>query len=206
MSHKFEAEYRELVVPYAPGRDSRQRILIPDHKLEKIRTLARQIAEAKAGEAHHIIDGASEYKRQYTGLLGEAALEEYFGIDIIDHSVGSSNAYNSADLRKIGLDIGVKTVEVWKFPIVHKHPIRPELICVKRKENEVIFFGYASKNVLARYQTDRFILDRQLKQRGTKSAFYGFSQLIPIDSLEKLKEVYHAERNGGLHHGILENL
>ena len=197
MSHKFEEEYRRYVVPYAPNINSNRRIIIPEYKVEKVRALAEKIASAKVSEEHHKIDGTSEFKRQYTGLLGEAALEEFFGIDIIDYSVGNSNDYNVADLRKIGLDIGVKTVEIWKFPIVHKRPYRPELICVKRKENEVVFFGYANMEVLERYQTDDFILDERLKQRGTKSAFYGFSELIEIDSLKTLKAVYRREKRGG---------
>ena len=197
MSYKFKEEYERLVVPYAPDIGSKRRITIPEPKVEKVRALAERIASAKVGEEHHKIDGGSEFKRQYTGLLGEAALEEFFGIDIIDYSVGNSNEYNVADLRKIGLDIGVKTVEICKFPIVHKRPYRPELICVKRKENEVVFFGYASMEVLARYQTDDFILDGRLRQRGTKSAFYGFSELIEIDSLKTLKAVYRKEKKGG---------
>lgn len=194
MTHKFEKEYKAYVVPYAPGKNSSKRIIIPDEKIERIRLLAEQIASAKVNEKHHKIDGASEYKRQYTGLLGEAALEEFFGIDIIDYSVGNSKEYNVADLKSIGLDIGVKTVEIRKFPIVHKVPYRPELICVKRRENEVVFFGYASTEVLREYQTDAFILDENLKKRGTKAAFYGFSELIPVDSLEALREVYKNQR------------
>ena len=93
-------------------------------------------------------------------------------------------------MKKIGLNIGVKTVEIWKFPIVHKKPYRPELICVKRTDNEVLLFGYASMDILRRYQTDDFILDRNLRQRGTKSAFYGFSELVEINSFKELKSVY----------------
>lgn len=190
MKHSFEAEYKKFVVPYAPPINSNRRITVPDDKVDKVKDLARRIAEAKATEAHHLIDGMSEYKRQYTGLLGEAALEEFFGIDIIDYSVGNSNTYNVADMKKIGLNIGVKTVEIWKFPIVHKNPYRPELICVKRTDNEVLLFGYASMDVLRRYQTDDFILDRNLRRRGTKSAFYGFSELVEINSFKELKSVY----------------
>lgn len=190
MKHKFEEEYKQFVVPCAPPTGSNRRIIVPEEKLRRIQLLAERIAAAKSVEHHHQIDGVSEYKRQYTGLLGEAALEEFFGIDIIDYSVGDSRKYNVADLKKIGLDIGVKTVETWKFPIVHKVPCRPELICVKRKENEVVFFGYASREVLETYQTDAFILDENLKRRGTKAAFYGFSELIPVDSLDALKQVY----------------
>ena len=198
MKHSFEAEYNKLVVPYAPPINSNKRIIVPNQKVEKVKSLARRIANAKAVEAHHLIDGLSEYKRQFTGLLGEAAIEEFFGIDIIDYSVGNSNTYNVADMKKLGLNIGVKTVEVWKFPIVHKTPYRPELICVKRKDNEVLLFGYASMDILRKYQTDDFILDRNLRQRGTKSAFYGFSELIEINSFDELVSTYKKFDKGAI--------
>ena len=191
MKHKFKEEYEKLVVPYAPAKDSSKRIIIPQAKIEKIEKLAKQIADAKTQEKHHLIDGLNEYKRHYTGLLGEAAIEEFFDIQIIDYSVGSSNIYNIADMKKIGLNIGVKTVEVWKFPIVHKEPPRPELICIKRTSNEVLLFGYASKSVLSQYQTDDFILDPNLKARGTKSAFYGFSELLDVNNLNELISIYN---------------
>ncbi len=191
MKHTFKREYEELVVPYAPPVDSNRRIIIPEAKLERVKDLAKRIAEAKQNEEHHLIDGQKEYKRQLTGLLGEAAIEEFFGIEVIDYSVGNSNTYNVADMKKAGFNLGVKTVEVWKFPIVHKNPRRPELICVKRKENEVVFFGYASKSVLSEFQTDDFILDEHLRARGTKSAFYGFSKLQKVDTLDELIYVYN---------------
>ena len=103
MKHKFEDEYKKLVVPYAPDTDSSRRIIVSDAKIKKVRALARKIALAKSCEEHHKIDGENEFKRQFTGLLGEAALEEYFGIDIIDYSVGDSKEYNVADLKKLVL-------------------------------------------------------------------------------------------------------
>jgi hypothetical protein len=189
----FEAEFERLVIPYAPSIDSGRRIILPEEKIDRIRQLATEIANAKVTEAHHRIDGGNEFKRQFTGLLGEASLEEFLGIDIVDYSIGDSNNYDVADLNRSGLDIGVKTVEDWKFPIVHKNPIRPELICIKRDNNEVLFFGYASVDTLRKYQTDEFILDRRLRQRGTKASFYGFSELIPINSFEELQSVYNKE-------------
>lgn len=196
MKHNFENEYKKYVVPFAPDIESPQRITVPQDKITKIERLAKRIAEAKSIEKHHLIDNRSEYKRQYTGLLGEAAIEEYFGINIIDYSVGNSNIYNIADLNKVNLNIGVKTVEIWKFPLVHKKPFRPELICVKRKSNEIVFFGYASINTLKKYQNDNFILDNNLRNRGTKSAFYGFNELIKVDSFEDLIKIYNKNDKG----------
>lgn len=196
MMHKFEYEYRQYVVPYAPPQGSPFRIIVPDYKVKMVERLARDTAIAKTVEDHHQEDNQSEYTRYYTGFIGEAAMEEFLGIDILDYSVGNSNDYNHADLRKHGLNIGVKTVEPWKFHIVHKNPVRPELICVKRKPNEVLLFGYATVDVLRRYQTEEFILAKGLKARGTKAAFYGYSELIPIHTLDELKKVYRKYDRG----------
>ena len=197
MKHAFEEEYRRLVVPYAPPIGSPRRIIVPEVKVEQMQIFAKQIAQAKMEEEHHRIDGASEYRRQLTGLIGEAAIEEFFGISFIDFSIGNSKKYNVADMKRVGLNVGIKTVEPWKFPVVHKDPYRPELICVKRKDNEVLLFGYASIDVLRLYQTDKYILDENLRRRGTKSAFYGFAQLVEINSFAELQQVYKTQHKGG---------
>lgn len=179
----YEDYYRNLVFPFFHGK---VKITVNNNKTRKIDDLVKAIIHEKRKEQHHKIDGNNEHKRFYTGLLGEAALEEYFSIDIIDWSANISKYYNNADLNKIGLNIGVKTAELWKFPIIHKNAIRPELINVKISDNIVVFFGLASKDVLNKYQTDDFILSPSLKSRGTKTAFYGFSELKLITDLKKL--------------------
>lgn len=184
----YREEYKRTIVPYA---ENKPRITIDDDKISEINNLVNEIVKAKLSEAHHKCDHGSEYKRFYTGLLGEAAMEKYFGIDIIDKTVGDSKKYNVADLSSIGLNIGIKTVEIWKFPIVHKVVERPELINIRRDDKTVVFFGYATREVLSKYQDDSFILSNALRARGTKSAFWGFSELIPIKTLEELIQIYN---------------
>ena len=186
-NHAFEQEYKSFVVPYAPPKGDKRRIIVPETKIARIKQLAMEIAVEKGKERQHQVDGRGAFRRQFTGLLGEAALEEYFGIELIDYSVGNSSKYRAASLQRVGLNVGITTVENWKFPIIYKNPYHPELICVKRKDNEVVLFGYASVDVLKQYQSDAFILDERLRQRGTKSAFYGFSELLNVESLEDLR-------------------
>ncbi|MGO4961401.1 hypothetical protein ACTQ5X_06620 [Jeotgalibaca porci] len=178
--------YNQLIFPYA---QDKPRVKISLEKAVKIQNLAQHIIEAKKKESHHIVDNGSEFTRFYTGLLGEAAMEEYLGIDIIDYSVGSSNDYNYADLSKVGLNVGIKTVEFGKFPIIHKNSVRPELINVKINNYTVVFFGYASIHTLNNYQNSDLILSSNLRRRGTKSAFYGFDKLEKVENLEQLKNI-----------------
>lgn len=185
---QYRRDYLELVAPYAKNKP---RITIDQRKLEAIDDLARKIAIAKSAEAHHKVDKFHELKRFTTGLLGEAALEQLLNVDIVDYSVGNSNIFNIADLSKLGLDIGIKTVEIWKFPIIHKLVKRPEIINILRDSNTIVCFGYATKEVLRNYQSDEYILSPNLKSRGTKTGFYGFSELITVNSLADVIDAYN---------------
>lgn len=185
---EYRRDYYKYVVPYA---NNKPRIVLSDNKIKAINTLATNIVSAKTFEDHHIVDHFNEQKRFTTGLLGEAAMEQLLGIEIVDYSVGNSNFFNVADLSKLGYNIGIKTVELWKFPIIHKSVKRPEIINVLRDGNSVICFGYASKRVLEQFQNDDYILSPSLRSRGTKTGFYGFSELIPITCLDDIIEAYN---------------
>ena len=157
--------------------------------LDRIDAFVRKIVAKKLGEMHHQIDNLSEYKRFHTGIMGECAIEKFFNCQFIDWSIGDSRQYHKADLRKLGINVGIKTVEMYKFPIVFKREDYPELICIKRNENTIILCGLAQVEILNRYQDDNLILDQNLRNRGTKTGFYGFEHLIKINSLEELRSL-----------------
>jgi hypothetical protein len=146
-------------------------IKIPDIKVKKVRDFVEEVIQAKTKEKHHKIDPRSAYKRFFTGTLGEVALECLLGVELVDWDVGLSSGFNTADLRKIRLDVGIKTVEHDKYPVIHKHPKRPEIILIKNKhkENEISLIGIASVDILKTYQNDRLIKDARLLARGTKT-------------------------------------
>ena len=162
--------------------------LMPED-LEMIDRFTSEVILRKATESHHIIDSGQEYKRFYTGTMGERAIEKQLGVSFIDWSVGNSSTYNFADLRSIGIDIGIKTVEMHKFPIIHKVAHRPELICIKRTADTVILCGLATVDVLNKYQDDSLILSPALRRRGTKTGFYGFEHLIKVETLADIKKI-----------------
>lgn len=155
--------------------------------LSKIDDFVRKVIKAKEIEKHHQIDNSQEYKRFFTGMMGECAFEQLFGVSFVDWTVGDSSYYNAADLRALGLNVGIKTVEMYKFPIIHKKSYKPEIICIKRTDDTVIVCGLATPAVLNTYQDDELILSPNLRKRGTKTGFYGFEHLKPITSLEDLK-------------------
>ena len=156
--------------------------------LQKIDAFVKEVIAIKQNEPHHRVDSGQEYKRFHTGLMGECALEKLFGVEFIDWSVGNSNTYNVADLKALGLNVGIKTVEFGKFPVVHKAAYRPEIICVKTSEKQVICCGLATTSALKLCQDDFLILSPALRARGTKTGFYGFNKLIKIESLDDVKK------------------
>lgn len=164
-------------------------VQVPAEKIEKIRAFVDQVIEAKKKEKHHMIDSGSEYTRFYTGTLGEAAVEELLGVELIDWSIGQSAIYNEGDLKKFGLDIGIKTVEHGKFPIIHKNVKRPEVINLKMDESRVLVCGLATVDVLRDCQDDSLILSPNLRRRGTKTGFYGFDRLVTFQSLDDLRRI-----------------
>lgn len=161
---------------------------LDDATLCKIDDFVRRVIAVKVSEQHHRVDFGQEYKRFHTGMMGECAIEQLFGIRFIDWSIGNSNTYNVADLKALGLNVGIKTVEVGKFPIIHKVAHRPELICIKRTEKRVILCGLATISVLNSCQDDSLVLSQALRQRGTKTGFYGFDKLLKVCSLSDVEK------------------
>ena len=155
--------------------------------ISKINTIVNVVVPAKKTEQHHIIDGKNEYKRFTTGFFGELAVEKLLNIKFIRYSSEHSNIYNTPDIE--GLKVGIKTVEYGKFPIIFKKSYYPEIICVKKDENTVFVCGLATVDVLNKYQSDSLILSPLLKNRGTKTGFWGFDHLLPFNSLAELKKL-----------------
>jgi hypothetical protein len=164
-----------------------RKITIPKQKIKLIEEFVKAVVDQKKSESHHEVDKNNEYKRFYTGTLGEAALEELFGVDLIDWTVGNSALYNEADLRAIKMDVGIKTVSENSFPIIHKAPKRPEIINIREGNDKVIVCGFASVQTMEQYQDVNLIKSPSLRNRGVKTGFYGFEYLKTINSLQDLR-------------------
>lgn len=176
--------FAEYVHPYL---ERGPLVVVPPAKIKRIEEFVEAVIQAKQNEAHHQVDKHQSYKRFYTGTLGEAAVEQLLGVELIDWNVGNSNAFNQADLRSIGINAGVKTVEYGSFPVIHVYPKRPEIINVRITDSKVYVCGLATIDMLLKYQDVELIKSPSLRSRGTKTGFYGISELKPFYNLSGLK-------------------
>lgn len=177
--------YRSHVIPYKYNYTP---LMVPDEKLLDIESFCLKVIEAKKSEQHHQSDPNQEFKRFYTGITGEAAIEEMLGVSFIDYTVGDSSTYHKSDLKSLGINVGIKTVEFGKFPIIFKKSYYPEIIVIKADPIHIVC-GVATVSVLNKFQSDDLILSPYLKSRGTKTGFYGFSELIPFKSIDDLRKI-----------------
>jgi hypothetical protein len=155
------------------------RVKIPDDMIKKACVWVDAMVVAKASETHWQKDHGHATKRILTGIMGEIATEIVLDQKFIDWSIGPNSAeYHNPDLAGIGSNIGVKTVEHGKFPLIFKVNYYPQIINIFRYKDKTCFVcGLATPEVLDEYQSDDLILSPALKRRGTKSGFYGFEHL-----------------------------
>jgi len=145
-----------------------------EDEITHIRNFAKNIPQQKLKEKHYRIDDDSLEKRFFTGFLGELAVNLLLGNLSLDLTIGDSKDFNVPDLPK--LNIGIKTVEWGKFPIVSKNPKTSEIINIVRG-NTVFVCGIATVDNLKKNSSDDLVLSRKLVQRNVKTGFYGFNEL-----------------------------
>lgn len=146
-----------------------------------------KMAQMKSSEYHHQIDGYNEEKRIMTGLLGELAVERLLGVKVVNWNIGLSQMFNLPDVS--GYNVGVKTVEYGKFPVIPIDNKYPQIICVVNKtEHKVYILGYATIDMLNTYQDDKLILSYNLRARKTKTCFNRLDLLHSLHSLSDLED------------------
>jgi len=183
-------QYEDYVDKY---QDNFVQVELDDSTVTKVKNFVSDIIEVKKDERHHVIDSGMEEKRWTTGYLGECAVEKFIGVNFVDFSIGDSTKYHVADLKFLGIDCGIKTVEKGKFPIIFKKSYKPEIIVIKKSEKLFDICGLATKEVLNKYQSIDLVLSPYLKNRGTKTGFYGFNKLIHPEKfllrIQQLQEI-----------------
>ncbi|MFW6029845.1 MAG: hypothetical protein ACOCRO_06280 [Halanaerobiales bacterium] len=165
--------------------------MVADPTIERIDKFVNNLVKFKNKEYES--DNAQLQKRFYNGLIGEAAIEILINRQFINWTVGESRYYNKADMLPLGFDMGIKSVEYGKFPVIHKHPKRPEIINFITDYNKVLVCGVASIYTMKLFQNDDYILSPQLRKKGTKTCFYGFSQLFPLKDYKTLDIAYYSD-------------
>jgi hypothetical protein len=161
-------------------------ITLNESNSKKLDEFVKNVMVKKKNEPHHIVDSFNEAKRWRTGAGGELALSQYLGKDFVDLTIGKSNDYHIPDLSSIGLDVGIKTVEFGKYPIIFKVSKKAEIIIIRLDDEKYCILGIVSPEDLNKYQSDDEILSPSLKARGTKTAFTGLFKIKPFSSYEEL--------------------
>lgn len=173
--------YETEVRPYS---DHFKPVLISKRDYEELDLFAGVLVEEKETRLEHANDSRSQEKRQLTGLLGERAVEIALKQKVIEWKIGDSKDFNHPDIQR--LNVGVKTVLKGSFPIIFKKNNYPQIFCIREslKSRVVWVCGMATAEILNKYQSDELIHDKYLRARGTKTGFYGFKYLIPVDELK----------------------
>jgi len=167
------------------------KIIVGEKKYKKIYDHVSKLEVAKMQEAAHKRDNKAHFKRHFTGILGEGALENYLQIAIIDYTISHSSNHAHADLIAHGFNVGIKTVEYGKLPLVEIGAKRPEVILIK-KQNEPLFWlcGVFMPDVLRKYSDTSLILDKNIVG---KTCFYALNKGIMFTTLEELKIIVGKE-------------
>jgi hypothetical protein len=183
MIAQLPLDYNTWVIPVL---SNFSRIELSQEEIDLIDHTAHQIANAKRKEKGYLRDTDSLIKRYTTGLGGEMALGKFLGVSIVDTSVGASEDYNIGDLNKIGLDIGVKTVEYPKFPLVHTRPERCEIILIKHRNQHVYkICGLYTPETMILHSSRELVVDEKVRE--SKTAFYGIPFCKTFKTTEDLK-------------------
>lgn len=154
----------------------------------------QKIVFEKQKEKDYKYDNYNVLKRFKTGILGEMAIFQMLGYKYsdVETDVGSSSAYQHADLQTIGFfQTGIKTFSAEnQYPIIYKKNTENQIIC-KVDDSEIEILGIATVDMLNDELncSDEYILDPNLRGKGYKTAFVNFSALIPftIDNLINLE-------------------
>ena len=177
--------YKDVFDPYLK---KFVRTKITEETKTLIHEFAIQVISAKSEENAYKRDGNSKMVRWSTGPAGELAVQAVLKTPFVDLSIGHSKSYNHADLKAIGLNVGIKTVRYGLFPLVPINPTRPEIIVV-RKEDRFYICGVATVAVLKKFSSRRLVKDPNAYKENKKTGFYGFDQLAPFRTLQELKNI-----------------
>lgn len=197
MSYKKQREVYSKYIE--PNLNSFIRVKFSKADLLPIIELTKTIVKEKEREFNYQIDGISTHKRYMTGLIGELAIERLLGINFIDYEQKAeqthSKYFNTPDLEKANFNLGVKTVEFGKVPLIPSHNNYSQIICIRDTPKSVLVCGIASTEILNTYQDEELVLSKKLRElndikrnnnnsANIKTGFYGFHKLIDINILK----------------------
>lgn len=199
MSYKTQGEvYRNII---EPNLNKFIRVEFTKQELLPIIELTKKVAEEKLKEQNYKVDGFSLHKRFMSGFISELAIERLLGIKIIDHeqvkNKTHSKYFNTPDLQNAGFNVGVKSAEYGKVPLIPTYNNYSQIICIRDTPKSVLVCGIATPEVLNEFQTEDLVLASSLKRinedkrrkgnlKNIKTGFYGFNQLLNINTIQSL--------------------
>jgi hypothetical protein len=199
VSYKTQGEvYRNII---EPNLQSFIRVEFTKQELLPIIELTKKVAEEKLKEKNYKIDGFGLHKRFMSGFISELAIERLLGINIIDYeqveNKTHSKYFNTPDLQNAGFNVGVKSAEYGKVPLIPTHNTYSQIICIRDTPKSVLVCGIATPEVLNDFQTEDLILAPSLKRinedkrrqgniKNIKTGFYGFNHLLNINTIQSL--------------------
>lgn len=199
MSYKTQGEvYRNII---EPNLQNFIRVEFTKQELLPIIELTKKVAEEKLKEQNYKVDGFSLHKRFMSGFISELAIERLLGIKIIDHeqveNKTHSKYFNTPDLQNAGFNVGVKSAEYGKVPLIPTYNNYSQIICIRDTPKSVLVCGIATPEVLNEFQTEDLVLAPSLKRinedkrrkgniKNIKTGFYGFNHLLNINTIQSL--------------------
>lgn len=198
MDNKTQREVYENYI--SPNIDSYIRVEFTKQELMPIIELTKRIVAEKEKEDNYKIDSLNTHKRFMTGLIGELAIEKILGINFIDYEQKEnqthSKYFNTPDLEIAGYNLGVKTVEYGKVPLIPAFNNYSQIICIRDTPKSVLICGIAIPVILNTYQSESLVISKKLKElndkkrnqnnsKNIKTGFYGFHKLININTLKQ---------------------
>jgi hypothetical protein len=190
-------EYRSMI---DRAKSAGKIITVSRRELNDYIPIAEERIISQSGEDGHVLDPRSNMKRILSGFVCERATEIQFGFEIVDYKkrwIGLSYSYNHGDLVNVGIRCGVKGfLESSLFPLVHSTPFRPELLWMILTDHEedtlsdvdVILLGLISTSAMRKFSSDELVNDESCRNRGRKTAFWNFDELIHIHTAQELKD------------------
>lgn len=155
-------------------------IQLTQEDLNFITEFANNVAKRKMEEGHIQADSGELIKRQITGKVGELAVERWLKTPFLDTTIGASKDYAVPDLRIAGYEMGCKTVEIGKAPLVPKKPKVPELIMLWNPKTYMVhILGIATPKLIMEHGDDSLVLSPNVRRLGWKTGFGAFDKLLP---------------------------
>lgn len=185
-----------------PGNELKKIIPIAMEKACFSVEISKQKLEEYDEKINRIVKAARNFKRNYehdsnyleermkNGFLAQAALEDYFGVDITGDNFEEPD--RSADLKLCGLNIGIKTSKAKQnnAPLIPDIVKNPEIIMLIDPNNKYLYhcLGVFSVKILSNpyYRCKSLVKDKNAAY--LKTGFFRLDVGYPFKTLNELKK------------------